>query len=72
MNEQKIKNISEFFAKAYQKNVTFFDVYDETITNETTLLCFLDPDDDNLIMIDTRRDQKDLTTVDLKQAVSQI
>ena len=70
MTEQKITNIINFLAKEQQKNVKLFDVFNENVTEETTQLCFLNQDN-NLILIDTKRNQKDLTTVNLKQAVNQ-
>ena len=70
MTEQKITNIIIFLAKEQQKHVKLFDVFNENVTEETTQLCFLNQDN-NLILIDTKHNQKDLTTVDLKQAVNQ-
>lgn len=70
MTEQKITNIINFLTKEQQKHVKLFDVFNENVTEETTQLCFLNQDN-NLILIDTKRNQKDLTTVDLKQAVNQ-
>ena len=70
MTEQKITNIINFLAKEQQKHVKLFDVFNENVTEETTQLCFLNQDN-NLILIDTKRNQKDLTTVDLKQAINQ-
>ena len=73
MTENKIKTIANFLMNQAGKAGKIFDVYGVNFENETIMIEVHVPMEgqlNNVVLLETNATQKDMTTVNLKQAVA--